>query len=67
MAARVVRPSGAVAAWRRRLLVWLPLLLAGMAVTLAAGPMVVSFNSLNLLGLVLMGAGLAGFVKELDR
>lgn len=60
-------PSSHVAANRRRALLWLPLLLAGMVVTLAAAPMIVTFNSLSVIGLVLMAAGVAGFVRELDR
>lgn len=59
-------PSTRVAANRRRALLWLPLLVAGAVVSLAAGPMLTGFNSLDAAGLVFMAAGLAGFVREAD-
>ena len=62
----VVRPSQRVAANRRRA-AWLLVALAGVLVSLAGGPMITVFNSLDLLGLVLMVAGLLGLAREVDR
>lgn len=62
----MVRPSARVAARRRRLLLWGPLLVAGMAVSLAGAPMITVFNSLDIAGLVLMLGGLVGFAFEME-
>jgi|GEM_PF-6933301 len=66
MSARMVRPSARVAARRRRLLVWWPLLVAGVLVSLAGAPMVTVFNSLDIAGLVLMVGAVAGFIFEVE-
>ena len=63
----VVRPSQRVAARRRRMLVWLPLLALGILVSAAGGPMIDVFNSLDVLGLLLTMAGLLGFAQEVGR
>jgi len=62
----MVRPSARVAAQRRRLLVWWPLLVAGVLVSLAGAPMVTVFNSLDIAGVVLMFGAVAGFIYELE-
>lgn len=65
--AAVVRPSERVAAQRRRAFLWLPLLVAGVLVSLAGGPMITVFNSLDAVGLALMVGGLAGFIREVEK
>ncbi|MHA7270422.1 hypothetical protein [Arthrobacter sp. HLT1-20] len=67
MSAPVMQPSPRVAARRRRLVLWLPLLVAGALVTVAAGPMITVFNSLDVASLVLLLAGLAGFAFEMEK
>lgn len=64
---RVVGPSVRVAAQRRRLLLWLPMLVLGAVASLAGGPLVTVFNSLDGAGLVLIVAGLLGFLHEMDK
>jgi len=66
MSARMVRPSARVAARRRRVFLWGPLLVAGVLVSLAGAPMVTVFNSLDIAGVVLMLGGLSGFIFELE-
>lgn len=61
------RPSGPVAAQRRRAFLWLPMLVAGAMISLAVSPMITIFNSLDVLGLVLTVAGLLGFIREVDN
>lgn len=63
----VVRPSERVGARRRRLILWLPLLIAGVLFSGAGGPMITIFNSLDLIGAALMLGALVGFVKEMDK
>lgn len=65
--AAVVRPSARVAAQRRRAFLWLPLLVVGVLVSLAGGPMITVFNSADAAGLALMGAGLVGFIREVEK
>lgn len=65
--AAVVRPSERVAAQRRRAFLWLPLLVAGVLVSFAGGPMLTVFNSLDAAGLGLMIAGLVGFIREVEK
>ncbi|ALV45809.1 hypothetical protein MB46_10290 [Arthrobacter alpinus] len=62
-----VRPSERVAAQRRRAFLWLPLLVAGALVSLAGGPMITVFNSLDAAGLALMVGGLVGFIREVEK
>lgn len=56
-----------VASRRRRTRVWLPLLVAGALVSIAGGPMITVFNSLDAAGIALMVAGLLGFVHEMEK
>lgn len=63
----VVRPSGRVAAQRRRAFLWLPLLMAGVLVSLAGGPMITIFNSLDAIGLALMVGGLVAFIRDVEK
>ncbi|SEE25215.1 hypothetical protein SAMN04489740_0973 [Arthrobacter alpinus] len=65
--AAVVRPSERVASRRRRAFLWLPLLVAGALVSLAGGPMITVFNSLDTAGLALMVGGLVGFIREVEK
>jgi hypothetical protein len=67
VSARLARPSSRVAAQRRRVFLWLPLLVRGSTVTLAGGSMITVFNSLDAAGLVLIVLGLLGFAQEVDR
>jgi hypothetical protein len=67
MARIMARPSSRVGAQRRRVFLWLPLLVLGSLVTLAGGSMITVFNSLDAAGLVLIVVGLLGFVQEVDR
>lgn len=66
MSAPVVRPSQRVAA-RRRLFLWLALLAVGVLVSIAGGSMIDVFNSLDVLGLLAVVAGLLGLAKEVGR
>ena len=61
------RPSTKVAAQRRRLRLWLPLLVAGALVAATAGPMITGFNSLDALGLAGIVGGLMGFAWDADQ
>lgn len=63
----VVRPSERVAAARRRVFLWAPLLVAGFLVSMAGGPMIDKFNGLDVAGLAFLVAGVLGFIRELDR
>ncbi|WP_343317743.1 hypothetical protein AAFM46_10880 [Arthrobacter sp. TMP15] len=63
----VVRPSVRVAANRRRAFLWLPVLLTGALVSVAGGSMITVFNSLDAAGLVLLLAGLFGFIREVEK
>lgn len=65
--AAAVRPSDRVAAQRRRAFLWLPLLLAGVLVSLAGGPMITVFNSLDAIGLALMVGGLVAFIRDVEK
>ncbi len=67
MAAPMVRPSARVGAARRRALLWLPMLVAGLLVSIAGGSMLDVFNGLDLLGLMLSVGGLLGFASEVDK
>lgn len=64
---RMVGPSARVAAQRRRMLLWLPMLVLGAVASLAGGSMITVFNSLDFLGLAFIVAGLLGFVYEVER
>lgn len=63
----VMRPSERVAARRRRAFIWAPLLVLGAVISLAGGPMIEVFNSLDVMGLACTVVGLLGFVREVDR
>lgn len=63
----VVGPSQRVAAQRRRTRLWLPLLVLGILVSAAGGSMIEVFNSLDVLGLIAVVAGLLGLAKEVGR
>lgn len=65
--AAMVRPSERVAARRRRAFLWLPLLVLGAMISLAGGPMIAVFNSLDVFGLAFTVVGLLGFVREVDK
>lgn len=65
--AAVVRPSERVAAQRRRAFLWAPLLVAGVLVSIAGGPMITVFNSLDAIGFALMVAGVVGFIREVEK
>lgn len=65
--AAVMRPSERVAARRRRAFIWAPLLVLGAVISLAGGPMIEVFNSLDVMGLACTVVGLLGFVREVDR
>lgn len=67
MSTTLHRPSKQVAARRRRVLVWLPLLVMGAVASLAAGSMIEAFNSLDATGLILTTVGLLGYVSEVDN
>ncbi|WP_133159088.1 hypothetical protein [Arthrobacter glacialis] len=67
MSAPYVRPSERVAARRRRLFLWLPLLMVGALVTVVAGPMIIVFNSLDVAGAALMLGGLLGFALDVEK
>lgn len=63
----MISPSPALAARRRRLLLWLPLLIVGAAVSLFAGPLVTGVNSLDIAGVIFLSVGVLGFVREMDK
>lgn len=63
----VVRPSQRVAAQRRRVFLWLPLLGLGALISTAGGSMIDVFNGLDVVGLVFTVAGLLGFVLDVDK
>lgn len=63
----MVRPSGRVAVRRRCVFLWAPLFLAGVVVSFLGGEMIHVFNGVDLLGLILMSAGVLGFTSELDK
>lgn len=56
-------PSASVAAQRRRLLVWVPLLLVAFAVVLLSSPL----SGVHLAGCVLAVVAAMGFVNEVGR
>lgn len=60
-------PMTRAATNRRRTRLWLPMLVLGAVATLVGDPMIIVFNSLDLLGLMLMVAGLLGFAREVDK
>lgn len=66
MTVSMVTPSRRVAANRRRAFLWL-LLLAGVLVSIAGGSMITVFNSLDVAGLALMVAAVAGFIREVEK
>lgn len=59
-------PTARVAANRRRVFIWTPLLLAGLVLALAGAPMITVFNSQDALGLALVVTALLGFIKEVE-
>lgn len=59
-------PTARVAANRRRMFLWLPLLLAGLVLALAGAPMITVFNSQDVLGIGFAAAALLGFIKEVE-
>ncbi|WP_315913604.1 hypothetical protein [Arthrobacter sp. lap29] len=63
----VVSPSARVATTRRCTFVWAPLLVLGVLASVVGGPMITVFNSLDVAGVVLMLAGLLGFVREVEK
>lgn len=67
MSITMSRPSTKAAAQRRRLRLWLPLLLAGALVSATAGPMITGFNSLDGLGLAGIVGGLLGFAWDAEQ
>lgn len=66
MSTTMNRPSTKVAAQRRRVFLWLPLLALGILVSAAGGPMIDVFNGLDVLGLLLTAVGVRGFLAEVD-
>lgn len=67
MSTTMNRPSKKVATQRRRFRLWLPLLVAGVLVSAAAGPMITGFNSLDAIGLSGIVVGLLGFAWDADQ
>ena len=65
--AAVVRPPGRVAAARRRAFLWLPMLVAGVLVSAAGDPMIVTFNGADVVSVGLMVAGLLGVASEVGK
>ena len=65
--AAMVRPSERVAARRRRVFIWAPLLVLGVLISLAGGSMIDVFNGLDVIGLSFIVVGLFGFVREVDK
>lgn len=60
------RPTPAVAAQRRRILVWLPLFIAGAVVYLTASA-AVGMNSLPLMGAAALIGGVVGLASEVGK
>jgi hypothetical protein len=60
-------PTAAVAARRRRTLLWLPMLALGAVLFLLGMHDTVTINGAGLVGMLLLVAGAAGFVAEVDR
>lgn len=58
------RPSAAVAANRRRVLLWIPLIIIGALAGIATGA---TINSLHLIGMALIAAGGFGFISEIGK
>lgn len=59
-------PTARVAANRRLAFVWIPVLLVGLLFIMGGAPMITVFNSLDLLGIVLILAAFLGLAKEVE-
>lgn len=62
----IITPTPRVAANRRRAFLWLPLMATGALATVAGGPMLEVFNSLDVAGAAMMLGGLLGIAREVQ-